>query len=152
MISIVLGLIGPDWIKKEAEFRCEPDHNLDVVYPDMLLCSKAMDASPGRGCSCSRPENPWARRYSDYLVPPVIGFVAWLLLLGSTGTRIGLLNAGFWAAILLLGVYYSFTNPEGVEGLVLSFGHLIYVAVVASAVLAAMHFLARGVSALRARA
>jgi hypothetical protein len=149
MLSIALGLFGPDSYEKEAEFRCMPDYKVEAVYPDMVLCSNAMTSSAERGCGCSRAENPWARWYFNYLVPLAIGLVAWLLFLGSTATRIGFLNAGFWAAILLSGVYDAFTNPEGVEGLVLSIGHLIYVATVASVVLAALDLLARRVSSYR---
>lgn len=147
VLFIFLSLLGPDWYKWEAELRCAPDYKVEAIYPDMVQCSKAMDASPG--CGCSRPENPWARLYQNYVVPTVIGISAWVLLVGSVGIRIGLLNAGFWGSIFLLGIYYAFTNPEGIEGLILSFGHLVYVAVVASAVLIVLHFLTRGIARLR---
>jgi hypothetical protein len=150
VLFIFLSVLGPDWYKWEAELRCAPDYKVEAIYPDMVQCSKAMDASFGNGCGCSRPENPWARLYQNYAVPTVIGVSAWVLLAGSIGTRIGLLNAGLWGSIFLLGVYYAFTNPEGIEGLMLSFGHLIYVAVVASAVVIVLHFLIRGVARLRA--
>jgi hypothetical protein len=149
ILFITLSLVGPNGSKMEAEFRCAPDFMLEAVYVDMLICSKAMDASTGRGCSCSRPDNPWASWYFDYFVPPAIGVVAWIFLIGSLGMRIGLLNAGFWGAILLLGIYYAFTNPEGIEGLVLSFGHLVYVALMASVVLGALHFVVCGVALMR---
>jgi hypothetical protein len=150
-LFIALGFFGPDWHKWEAEFKCLPDYRVETVYPDMVQCSKAIDASSGRGCGCTRPENPWARIYSNYFVPPILGVAAWLLLAGSLPARIGHLNAGFWGAIFLLGVFYSFTNSEGVESLALSFGHLLYVALVASFVLVVLSFVSRGLTSLFVR-
>lgn len=150
-LFITLGLIGPDWYKSEAELKCLPDYKVEVIYPDMGQCSKVLDALPNKGCGCSRPENPWARIYANYVVPLIIGLAGRLLLTGSIGIRVALLNAGFWGAIFILGIYYAFTNPEGIEGLLLSFGHLIFVAVIASAVLIVLHFLMRSVTRPRTK-
>jgi hypothetical protein len=142
-LFIALTFLGPDWYKREAEFRCPPDYKLQSIYPNMVECHKAMKALSGMACSCARPENPWARFYADYVLPPLIGVAASLLLIGSIAMRVALLNAGYWSALLVLGVYYGVTNPEGIEGLLLSLGHLIYVAIVASVVLVVLNLLAR---------
>lgn len=152
LLIIALLLLTPEWHKAETQYSCPPDYRVETVYKDMLECSKAMESSPRTACRCSRPENPWARLYADYFVPLLVGLVASLLFVGSIGARIGLLHAGFWGAIFLLGAFYALTKPVGAAGLALSIGQLIYVAVLASAVVAGQHLIARGVKALRQRA
>src|SRR5688572_16439749 len=106
-VFVGLGLLSPDWSKSEAEFKCPPDYKVAAIYPDMIQCSKMMDASSGSGCGCSRPENPWARVYAEYVVPPILGLVGWLLLGGSIGAKIGLFNVGYWGTIFLFAIYYG---------------------------------------------
>ena len=144
ILFIALGILGPELNKKEAELRCAPDYRVEAIFSDMVACAK-VDDRQGKQCSCSRPENEWARWYSTYLVPLALGLFAWLQLRGSVGARIGWLNGGIWSAVFIIGLYYEFTNIEGVEALVLGFGHLIYVAVISSLVLLFCNLIAHGV-------
>jgi hypothetical protein len=145
-LFIAMGVFGPSWYKKETELRCDPGWKLMAIYPDMAACSAAMPQA--RQCGCSTLPNEWAPLFSNYFVPIVLGIVAWLLLSGRQLTRVAWLNAGFWGSIFVMGIYYAFTNAEGVEGLVLSFSHFIYVALAASGVLLLCHLLARGITSL----
>ena len=150
-LFVGMTLLGPHWYKKETELRCDPGWKLVAVYPDITKCSAAMPT--GRQCGCSSLQNEWAPLYSNYFAPVALGIVAWFLLRGARLMRVAWLNIGFWGSILIMGVYYAFTNAEGVEGLVLVFGHFIYVVLVASVVLIASDLFAHGIAqVLRKRA
>jgi hypothetical protein len=145
-LFVAMGVFGPDWYKKETELRCDPGWKLMATYPDMTTCSVAMPKS--QQCGCNSLQNELAPVFSKYVVPLVLGLVAGLLLRGTRLIRIAWLNAGFWSSILVMGVYYAFANAEGVEGLVLSTAHFLYVALAASGILLVFDFLARGISAM----
>jgi hypothetical protein len=145
LLFIALALAGPEAHKQEAEFSCPPDYEVEAIYPDMSLCSIAMGAYRERGCGCRRPESIAARWYLYLLIPATLGCSGLLLLKGTVGLRVALLNVGFWCAVLSMGVYSWFTSIEAFEGFILAFAHLIYIGLVASLSLVAGHFLLRRV-------
>lgn len=152
VLLIGLAVLRPDWLKNEVEFQCPPNHTVEAVYADMAECSKAMESGRGRGCRCHRHENPWARPYVNYGVPLVLGVVGSLVFIGPVGAKIGWLNAGFWGSVFGFHMVYALARPIVLVGLAAELGGYIYVAVVASIVLAVLHFVGRRATALRSRA
>ena len=136
VLFTLLSLLAPDWYRQEAQLQCLPSYEAKAVYPDMAQCGKAMQASPADACRCTTPQNAWAGVYANYVVPLLVGLVASLLFVGSMMARIGLLNASIWGAITVQALVYALIKPVLVVGLVLSFGKLVYIAVVASVVVA----------------
>jgi hypothetical protein len=87
----------------------------------------------------------------NYLVPLFLGLLASVIFVGPISAKIGWLNIGFWGTVFGVHLVYALVRPIVLIGLVAELGGYIYLAVVASAVLAVLHFVDRGASALRVR-
>ena len=73
------------------------------------------------------------------------------MFIGPIGAKIGWLNAALWGTVCGVHMVYALARPIVLVGLVAELGGYIYIAVVASVVLALFHFVGRGATALRPR-
>jgi len=98
LVLLLLAILAPDPSAKEAQLLCG-DAGIIATYSDMNACSSDPRFKAAK-CACFRPPSEWRRWYGLAIVPTVGAIVGYLVLQGSLGWRLFLLNGTAVAAFV----------------------------------------------------
>jgi len=117
-VIMLLAVVAPDPAVKEAQLLCG-NAGVAATFPDMYACSKDPRFKAAE-CACLSPPSEWRRWYGVAVVPAVAAIIGYLVLQGSLGGRLLLLNGAAAAAfvtdlvrlILQRGAVQLYTLPS----------------------------------------